>query len=222
MVEMVYPLLIAHLVGDFALQADWMIRLKKERGPLGVMPHIGVIALLTLGAVYPVLPRWWPYCVAIVASHLLIDMAKVAADQRLRSPRWALPLFLVDQLLHWAVILAVVEHARAAGLATFWPLTRLQGNSLLLFLVGGFVVGIILRVMAPGVAWPNRWPATLARLALVLLALRGAMWAAPLPILLALAYHHGRGQPLTTPVYVEMLGGGAVALLLGLLFPHLT
>jgi hypothetical protein len=215
---MMYPLLIAHLLGDFALQADWMIRIKRQRGAWGVLPHIGMIALLTVLAVLPALPQWWPYCSIIISSHLLIDVAKISIDQRVRARSLSLFLFLLDQLLHGGIIVWMVFLAQRAGLEPMWNISREQWEKVYLLILVAFVLGILLRVFAPSYGWPNRWPATVARAGTLLLVAEGVFWLSPLPVLLALKYHQLRGQTMTRAVWVESLGGGVVALLCGLLF----
>ncbi|MBA3532501.1 MAG: DUF3307 domain-containing protein [Ardenticatenales bacterium] len=215
---MLYPLLIAHLLGDFALQPDWMIRIKKQWGTWGVLPHIGIITLLTFLAVLPALSLWWPYCVIIVLSHLLIDIGKVTIDDRVKSRSLSLFLFLTDQALHCGMIVWMVVLAQKAGLQPIWNLTRQQWDEVYLLVLVAFVVGILLRVFAPGYGWPNRWPATFARAGTLLLVAEGIFWLSPIPVLLALKYHQLRGQTLTRAVWVESLGGAIVATLCGLLF----
>lgn len=75
-----FPQLLAHLVGDYLLQSDWMAVNKKKPGVLGWA------ALTTHAAWYTVpfglLAESWQAMVAIGLSHALID-------------RYRLPQFLV-------------------------------------------------------------------------------------------------------------------------------
>jgi hypothetical protein len=114
MLETAIALAFGHLLADFTLQADWMVRRKREF--LVLLAHVGVIVLATwaaLGfALAPLLLLW------IAASHLAIDWAKL---------RWGGPgfgAFALDQGAHAAAILvgaALVPGAYAAGLWSHPP-----------------------------------------------------------------------------------------------------
>lgn len=97
-------LLLAHLLGDFVLQpSKWVAQ--KERNKyksaklyLHALIHFVLILLVTMDWHY-----WKP--AAIVASaHLLIDVAKLQLTNT-KNKKW---LFVIDQILHIAVIVATV------------------------------------------------------------------------------------------------------------------
>lgn len=107
MYETLLVLSAAHLVADFPLQPDWMIRRKRQPAILGL--HGLVVAgtaALALGG--------WPVTVLLilVGTHLAMDALKVyALGDSLGS-------FTLDQVVHLAVIVA---------LAAAWPMTFAQG-----------------------------------------------------------------------------------------------
>ena len=96
-------LFLAHLLGDFILQPDGWVRdkaLRKHRSPKLYL-HVVVHGLLAALLVFE-LSFWLPVLI-IVVSHLLIDLAKVYLQKAENRTTW----FIVDQLLHLAVIVAI-------------------------------------------------------------------------------------------------------------------
>lgn len=96
-------LLIAHFLGDFILQTDSFNK-KKEKYRLK-SPHLyihalihGLLVLLFLND----LQLWWAALI-IMLTHLIIDALKLKLNTK-KNSRW---LFLIDQLLHIAVIIIV-------------------------------------------------------------------------------------------------------------------
>ena len=94
-------LLVAHLVTDFPLQPDWMIRQKRKPAILGL--HAAIVAgtaVLALGA--------WPLSLLaiLVVTHLTMDAIKVYLLKD------SLASFALDQIVHLIVI---------AGLASIFP-----------------------------------------------------------------------------------------------------
>jgi Protein of unknown function (DUF3307) len=107
MYETLLALLTAHLVADFPLQPQWMIRRKRHPAVLGL--H----GLVVLGTAALALGGWPTTLLAIlVGTHLAMDAIKVYLLKD------SLGSFTVDQLVHLAVIL---------GLALAFPGTLAQG-----------------------------------------------------------------------------------------------
>lgn len=213
-----YPLLLAHLMGDFALQSDWMVRLKR-RGTWGVLPHVTTVGLVTCAVMAPSMREWTPLLAVVIGSHLLIDVSKVKLDCQARHRWQSHALFVLDQALHLSVLVGVATVARRRALPVPWQVSSQAWEAALLLVLAAFVVGILFRVFLPlGSAWPNRWPATVARGTITLAVFGGYGWATPVPLLLGLGYHRVRGQPLNRQVWTEALLGGAIALLLGALY----
>lgn len=98
-------LLAGHFAADFALQTEDFVRRKRELGTLAV--HAGLVALVSF--LFLGLPSGWPIGLAVGIVHGLIDFVKT------RSTRKELPLFLIDQGLHF-VTLALFASAGAARL----------------------------------------------------------------------------------------------------------
>ena len=120
MLETAIALAFGHLVGDFTLQADWMVRRKRE--PLVLLAHVGTVLVVTWAALgFALAPL---VLLLIGVAHLAIDGAKL---------RWGgagFAGFTLDQAAHAASILvaaALFPGAFAAGLwanppAVFAPL----------------------------------------------------------------------------------------------------
>ncbi len=221
MLDLFYPLLVAHLVGDFALQTDGMIAAKKKYGVLGVVPHVSVIAVLTLLALSPILGNAWIYAVIILGTHLLIDAGKIRLDSRVSS-RWiSHALFLLDQVLHISILWGVSRAANSQGVPAPFPnvsITTWEG--VILLVCAAFVLGILFRVFVPA-KWHNRWPGALGRIGAWLTAALGYWWAAPIPVVLGLGILRWRQTEMTRVMWLEAIVGGVVAILFGIWYVRL-
>ncbi|KUF11769.1 DUF3307 domain-containing protein [Pseudoponticoccus marisrubri] len=136
-------LLLAHVVADFLLQPDWMLRHK--RNVFGMTAHIAVVFGLSTAALGGV----WQVALPVALAHLLIDVVK----------SWILPrrlgdsfsAFALDQLAHLATLIAAaLAWPGAAGLGLLAPwLELLLAPALLLsgliltVTAGGFAVGLL-------------------------------------------------------------------------------
>ena len=117
--ELLIPLVAGHLIGDFVLQTDGMVR-DKHKLPVMTL-HSGIVALVSWGLTGYLLAWWW-VAPLIFASHFVIDLTKVRAAAWLaaRKPREApgfldqnglVTLFALDQVAHFAVIALLAERA---------------------------------------------------------------------------------------------------------------
>lgn len=96
MIEILVPLLTGHLLGDFVFQSDRMLQRKERPGGLTIHAAIvTVLSLLFLGRLN------LPLLALVFLSHWLIDLIKV------RSRKTGATAFLIDQLAHVLVILAL-------------------------------------------------------------------------------------------------------------------
>ncbi len=96
MIALLLILLSAHILGDFLLQTDGMVR--KKKGFFGQALHAGIHALLA----YVFVGLWleWKLPAIIFITHMLIDVIKVRSKNNLCN-------FVFDQLLHVAVIVCI-------------------------------------------------------------------------------------------------------------------
>jgi len=127
-------LFVAHLLADFSLQPEWMLRHKKN--PAILVLHtliVAGIAALTLGAAP------WRLIAMLAGTHLLMDMIKVyGLGNSLRS-------FLADQLVHLGVIAglgALYPGAFSNGLWANLPSGWLANYQGALCLVAGLVLSL--------------------------------------------------------------------------------
>lgn len=109
MLETAIALAFGHLVADFTLQTDWMVRRKRE--PLVLLAHVGTVLAVTWAALgFALAPL---LLLMIGLAHLAIDWAKL---------RWGgagFTGFALDQAAHAGSILiaaALFPGAFAAGL----------------------------------------------------------------------------------------------------------
>jgi hypothetical protein len=110
-------LLLAHLLGDFPCQPYPLLRWKIA-SHRGLLVHVAIQGALALPVAASLIPAWGWWLAALLASHYLIDWAKI----RLTRPGWLeLAAFFVDQALHVTVLWAIVRlsgaHTTFHGLA---------------------------------------------------------------------------------------------------------
>lgn len=107
-------LILAHLIADFFLQSDEMVNKKQKYLPRHIFHHFTLnILLLTAFWVFkyqsgPFLPKVLYPLTLITVTHFLIDLLKIKLTASFsvsaRKSRKLLYVFLMDQLLHLAVL----------------------------------------------------------------------------------------------------------------------
>jgi len=135
MYETLLALSVAHLVADFPLQPDWMIR--RKRNPAVLILHGLIVtgtAALALGA--------WPaeVLLILVGTHLVMDAIKVYVMKN------SLTSFTVDQLVHLAVIVALAwafPETFARGAWAALPAGAAAAYLVGLCLLGGAIVSLM-------------------------------------------------------------------------------
>jgi hypothetical protein len=101
---MFWNLLLAHFIGDFLLQTDWMVR-NRDRFwvlTLHVSIHLGAMLLLIGDA----RSEYWVLILLIALIHFGQDALKIFLVRKL--PAWSVPAFILDQILHYSIIWAFV------------------------------------------------------------------------------------------------------------------
>ena len=100
-------LLLAHLLGDFILQPNSWVE-KREIGKykskhlyFHALVHLGLLLLLFINEI----PKYYLGIIVVTAFHLLIDLGKIYAKNKIKS---AAILFIIDQFLHLTIIGGVV------------------------------------------------------------------------------------------------------------------
>jgi hypothetical protein len=102
---MFWHLLLAHLIGDYPLQSDWLV--ENKRTWWGLTLHTAIhlaVTLLILGAVSA---EAWPKVFVLILVHFLLDLAKTAMVD-LWSKHIGLQ-YAVDQVLHVVSIFLVAR-----------------------------------------------------------------------------------------------------------------
>lgn len=145
MLETATALVLAHVLADFVLQSDQMVRGKGK--PAVLLHHVAVVATATVLALgfAPILGAIG----VIVASHFVIDWLKV----RLGGPGFA--AFATDQAAHLAVIVIVAAtwpDAFRAGLWGIAPPERYMALAEQLPPAMALAAGLITTVWAGGAA----------------------------------------------------------------------
>jgi hypothetical protein len=106
--DLLIPLVAGHLLGDFVLQSDEMVR---RRGSLGVvLAHCLIVALVSW-ALTGHFATWWWLVPALFVTHLAIDVTKDALGKRLE--RRELVLFASDQMAHLVVLVLLTAAVTA-------------------------------------------------------------------------------------------------------------
>ncbi len=163
-------LLLTHFIGDFLLQTDGMVELKHVR-PLSLNRALFIHSLVhfilafIISAVYFVHQQQW---VAILwvslivgLSHFVIDICKAWIENEYRPKQSAnaskLFLFILDQLLHVAVILCVLYLFAIHSFRTTWTgLSKLiEGQAVFLAptekVLTVFIIGICATVVSSAI-----------------------------------------------------------------------
>lgn len=218
-----WMLLLAHLVGDYPLQPDWMVQAKKTWR--GLTLHVGVhlaMLLLLAGTGRSVL---WPFLLALAAMHFAIDACKNWL--MVARPSWVSGPYIFDQFLHLVSLLVVaawIDTAVPTDAMPHYGSWMVYASGLLAATYAWYITErILVRNHAAYLAEVNgqRWARMAARgLWLVLFLVAGSAAqggagvvtavAAPLPYLSG----RFRGRALVTDVAVSLVT--AVVLLIGM------
>ncbi len=141
---MVWALLLAHFLGDFPLQADWMIRRKANLWVLALHGSIHfVLMVLLMGGIRQ---QIWPHLLLLTLVHMVQDHLKILMT--IRWPERMVFLFFLDQLLHYLAIWGFVSWIQATQ-----ELANIFGNQdwviiTIAYLIGTYVWYISERVIS--------------------------------------------------------------------------
>ncbi len=110
-----YMLILIHLVVDF-MQPAALVRWSKNSS-WGLLVHSAIYTFLTALALAFV-PLWWLWALILGASHFIIDKMKIILTEK--ATRLSLLIFVLDQVIHLAIIILVLILARSQ-IATTQP-----------------------------------------------------------------------------------------------------
>lgn len=101
---MFWNLLLAHLLGDFVFQTDWMVR-KRDNLRITTL-HAGIHFVLMFFLAGQTRPAIWPFLLLLATLHFFQDRLKNNITNK--RPEWVCKGFVIDQALHFAIIWAVI------------------------------------------------------------------------------------------------------------------
>jgi Protein of unknown function (DUF3307) len=102
---MIIAMLLAHLTGDYVLQWESLAQWKSV-SIKGAVCHGSIVLAVTLLFAVLIDPMWWLWALLIGLAHIVIDASWVVFNRRFtpRSGMYGLARLLIDQTLHFAVI----------------------------------------------------------------------------------------------------------------------
>ena len=115
----IITLLLAHLIADYPLQTDWLVKAKRTWPGLSL--HASVHLVTVLVVCLPYTSMLWPYLLTLGVVHFGIDAFKNLLA--VRRPQWIAGPYLFDQLLHLISIWLIAAWA-VATLPNGWPIER--------------------------------------------------------------------------------------------------
>ncbi|HKZ44067.1 MAG TPA: DUF3307 domain-containing protein [Anaerolineales bacterium] len=101
---MIWNLLLAHFMGDFLLQTDWIARKKENFSVLAL--HVAILFSLMVLFAGQFRNILWPYLLLIAATHLIQDRTKIVMTNKKRKQ--GVLFFFIDQLVHVLIIIGVI------------------------------------------------------------------------------------------------------------------
>jgi hypothetical protein len=135
-------LLLAHLIADYPLQTEWMVKAKRTWP--GLCAHVAIHLAVLLLVCLPHTAELWPFLLALAVAHLAMDAFKNFLARR--RPQWVNGPYLFDQLLHFLSIWAIAAWAPTI-LPGGWPIERSWQIYLIAFLLVTIVCYISERVL---------------------------------------------------------------------------
>ena len=237
---MVVTMFLAHLVGDYVLQWDGLAQWKSRKLE-GVLVHGSIVGLVTWLFSLPFVSGWWPWATVIWLTHTAVDAVPLALSKRISfngSGTAALIRFLIDQMVHIAVILtaliwsgyltvpslpvellSALRSNRWLAIALGYAFVTVPAWILVEFLVYGLVNG-----SAPDFSQAaNKYVSSLERGLITTYVIAGQFTLVPVVTLPRLVFEGPRmiGGRQATLYVAELLASVALAVAIGLVLRHL-
>lgn len=102
---MFWHLFLAHLIGDYPLQSDWLV--ENKRSVRGLSLHTGIHLAVTLLILGDARAEAWPKVLLLIFIHFLLDLGKSSLVGR--YPKHVGLQYVLDQVLHIVSILLVAR-----------------------------------------------------------------------------------------------------------------
>lgn len=131
-------LLFTHILGDFVFQTKTMVSKRKENVAY-LLLHVLIHAILLLLLFYTDLKNYWISIAFITFSHLAIDSLKIGLESKFANK--SLLFFCVDQLLHVAVLGAVVLYN--FGIPATLDLDLIFTTNILLYAIALLLITVV-------------------------------------------------------------------------------
>lgn len=103
MLSIFWMLVLAHLIGDYPLQTDWLVSVK--RSWWGLLLHVSIHLLVLLFLAGSALPALRLYLVTLVVTHYCIDAFKNWLGSV--RPQWINGPYIFDQFLHLLSLIGI-------------------------------------------------------------------------------------------------------------------
>lgn len=97
------PLILAHLIGDFILQPQSWVADKEAKKLKSKFLYFHILIHFILSFVFLWNVDFWWIALLVALSHFIIDACKLIFQNAANKKKW----FLIDQILHLAVILGL-------------------------------------------------------------------------------------------------------------------
>lgn len=145
MLALFTKLLLAHILGDFVFQPSSLVQ-KRQKNALYLLLHILLHGILLCLFFINNLSSFYLSIAFILISHLAIDSLKILIEKKSKSANPTV-LFIMDQCLHIAVLLAITIHTLGINTNQLLSLYNIQ-NLLYLtaFLLSTVVSPTFLRI----------------------------------------------------------------------------
>jgi hypothetical protein len=118
---MFWKLFLAHLIGDYPLQSEWLI--ENKRSLLGLSLHTAIHLAVTLLVLGSASVEAWPKVLVLVFVHFLLDYAKSSLGSR--WPKQAALQYVADQFLHLLSIFFVARWIDSDLHSVFMPINNI-------------------------------------------------------------------------------------------------
>jgi hypothetical protein len=102
---MFWHLFLAHLIGDYPLQSDWLV--ENKRSLWGLSLHVAIHLAVTLLILGVASAEAWPKVLLLIAVHFILDLVKSSSVGR--WPKHDGLQYALDQVLHIASIFLVAR-----------------------------------------------------------------------------------------------------------------
>lgn len=112
--NLIFNLIIAHLIGDFFLQTDKSCQKKLNNSLHNKEIYLHTIIIFILSWLVVWNTKFWWGALIIAGAHFIIDIIKTTSENKihiqkkpLKDSRFTLIPFVIDQILHLAIIIIV-------------------------------------------------------------------------------------------------------------------